>query len=93
MNWYKISQQALPISIVSYVPSYGELGISFNGGKKYVYPKVSPHVYNKISILLSNKNYKKVQEMLKELSANNIPDTQEDREEIMEELYERGELK
>ena len=31
--------------------------------------------------------------MLKELSANNIPDTQEDREEIMEELYERGELK
>ena len=69
MNWYKLSQQILPISILSY-NDYGELGISFSGGKKYVYPNVSPYIYNRISALLKNKNYKKVQQMLKNLSSN-----------------------
>ena len=48
MNWYKTAQQPpTPIAIVSY-NSYGELGISFNGGKKYVYPDVSPFYKEKI---------------------------------------------
>ena len=93
-NWYKnikISQN-IPISIVSYSPQTAELGISFNGGQKYVYPKVSPFVYNKIETLLRVKNYSKVQEVLKNLSANK-PETQEDKDEMLNELYDRGILK
>jgi hypothetical protein len=69
MNWYKRAQTftPAPITIVSY-NSYGELGISFNGGKKYVYPNVSPYIYDNIKKLLKYKNYKKVQEMLQQLS-------------------------
>jgi hypothetical protein len=90
-NWYKKAQQANPISIISY-NSTGELGISFNGGKAYVYPNVSPFVYKKIQTLLRVKNYKKVQDMLKNLSANN-QETEEDRQQMLNQLYEDGHLK
>ena len=69
MNWFKQTQQAPPIAIVSYIPEYGELGISFRGSKKYVYSDVSPFLYEKINILLRVKNYKEVQKILKNLSA------------------------
>ena len=42
MNWYKIAQQPAPIAITSYSTPIGELGISFNGGKRYIYYDVSP---------------------------------------------------
>ncbi len=69
-NSFKQSQQYAPIAIVSYIPEYAELGISFNGRKKYVYPGVSPYIYEQIRNLLKYKNYRKVQEMLKNLSIN-----------------------
>jgi hypothetical protein len=69
MNWYKLAQYA-PIAIVSY-NSYGELGISFNGGQKYTYPNVNPFLYEKIRNALRNKNYKAVAALLKRLSGKN----------------------
>lgn len=91
MNWYKSSQHIPePISIVSY-NSYGELGISFNGGKKYIYPDVSPFIYKKIKSLLKYKNYTKVQEKLRNLSSNN-QETEEDRQKMLSELPSQKEL-
>ena len=91
MNWYKTTQQYNPIAIISYVPEYGELGISFNGGKKYIYPGVSPFIYNKIQTLLRVKNYKKVQKILKNLS-DNRPDSEEDKQQMLDQLYDEGYL-
>ena len=89
MNWYKKSQLNIPIQIVSYIPEYGELGISFNRGKKYIYPDVNPFTYNKIHTLLRVKNYKQVQKILKNLSANR-PDTEEEKQQMLDELYDSG---
>ena len=91
MNWYKTAQQYAPIAIISYIPGYGELGISFNGGKKYIYPKVNPPLYNKIENLLKFKNYKKVQQILKNIS-DNRPDSEEEKQQMLDQLYDEGYL-
>ena len=88
-NWYKKAQQNIPIQIVSYIPEHEELGISFNSGKKYIYPNVTPFTYNRIQTLLKVKNYRAVQKILKNLS-NNRPDTKEEKNEMLDELYNRG---
>jgi len=90
MNWYKIAQQVLPISIVSYSPNIGELGISFNGGKKYIYLDVSPFLHDKINTLLRVKNYKKVNEILRNISVKKEEETPADKGEMLNELYEEG---
>ena len=87
----KIAQN-IPISIISYSDETGELGISFNSGKKYIYPNVSPFVFDKIEKLLKIKNYKEVQKMLKNLS-DNQPDTEEDKQQMLNQLYEEGYLR
>jgi len=91
MNWYKIAQQPAPIAIISYFASIGELGISFNGGKKYVYQDVSPFHYNKIMTLLRVKNYRAVQAILKNLSINR-PDTEKEKQQMLQQLYDEGYL-
>jgi hypothetical protein len=77
MNWYKIAQTSdipppPPIRVVSYFPKIqeGELGISFNGGKKYVYPKVPNPLHERIERLLGKKNYKAVEKILRNLTPN-----------------------
>ena len=89
MNWYKKAQQNIPIRIISYIPQHGELGISFNRGKKYIYPNVTPFTYSRIQTLLKVKNYREVQKILKNLSINR-PDTKEEKQEMLDELYEEG---
>ena len=92
MNWHKRAQKIAPISIISYIPSYEELGISFNGGKKYIYPNVNPFIYNQIRNLLKVKNYRKVQEILKNLSVKQ-KETNEDKKQMLDQLYDEGHLK
>ena len=72
MNWFKQAQEQeyQPIAIVSWIPSYGELGIVFNGGKKYTYYNVNDRVYKSIEFLLSKNNYKEVQKILTNLTNN-----------------------
>lgn len=91
MNWFKQAQQYPPIAILSY-DNYGDLAVSFNGGKKYVYPNVTPDNYNYIKSLLRNKNYRKVQEILKNIS-DARPDSEEDKQQMLNQLYEEGHLK
>ncbi len=88
-SWYKRAQKIVPISIVSYFPNIGELGISFNRGKTYIYPDVSPFLYDRINTLLRVKNYKEVNKILKNISENNKNNEKEDREEILNDLYDR----
>ncbi len=90
MNWFKQAQEYPPIAIVSY-DSYGDLEVSFNGGKKYIYPDVNPYTYKQIQKLIKFKNYTKVQEMLKNLSANK-PDPEEDKGQMLDQLYDEGYL-
>ena len=90
MSWYKTAQQILPITIVSY-NNLDELGISFSGGKTYIYPNVSPFYHNKIQTLLRVKNYREVQKILKSLSANR-PDTENERKQMLNQLYDEGHL-
>lgn len=90
MNWYKKAQEFPPIAITSY-DSYGNLGITFNGGKKYVYPDVSPYYYDYIKKFLKVKNYKKVQEILKNLSLSS-PTSEEDKQVMLDQLYDEGYL-
>ncbi len=92
MNWYKKSQEIKPIAIILY-NQIGELGISFSGGKTYIYPGVSPFLYEKISILLRVKNYREVSKILRRISENSKKDEEKEREEILNDLYERGILK
>lgn len=76
MNWYKQAKYDFPpISILSY-DGYGDLSISFNGGKKYVYPDVSPFYKDKIDFLLRKKNYKAVDVLLRNLSRTSKKDPQ-----------------
>lgn len=90
MNWYKIAQQQYaPIAIVSYFK--GDLGIVFNGGKKYTYEKINPDDYANLDRLLKHKNYKAAQEILRNWSPKK-EETEEDRQEMLNELYERGVL-
>ena len=91
MNWYKIAKQYATIAIVSY--SYdGTLGIVFNGGKKYIYENINIDNYGYLNSLLKNRNYRKAQEILKSWSSKN-EETDEDRQEILNELYDRDILK
>ncbi len=92
MNWYKKSQEIKPISIISY-NHIGELGISFNGGKTYIYPDVSPFLYEKINILLRVKNFREVSRILRKVSENSKENKEKEREEILNDLYDRGILK
>jgi len=91
MNWYKIAQEYPPIAIASY-NSYGELVIIFNGVGRYVYTNIVPYNYNKIKSLLDNKNYRAAQKLLSSWGTKNT-ETEEDREEMLTELYDRGYLK
>ena len=72
MNWYKKTQTENypPIGIISF-NSYGELGISFNGGQKYTYYGVSLEMHKKIRGLLYYKNYRKAKEILDNLARLN----------------------
>ena len=93
MNWYKESQ-SVPIQWLSFsqYPGdvYGEMGISFNGGQKYIYKDVSFDESEKIRKLLRNKNYSFVNKLLRNISdRQKKEDTKEDKEEILNELYER----
>lgn len=88
MSWYKKAQEYPPIAITSY-DSYGDLGITFNGGKKYVYENINPADYNRIDTLLRKRNYRAAQKIL----ANWSPKKEENEQEMLEELYERGILK
>lgn len=90
MSWYRIAQQVLPITIVSYSPNIGELGISFNGKKTYIYPNVSPFLYERIDKLLRVKNYKEVSKILRNISPKKEEETSADKDEMLDELYERG---
>ena len=92
MNWYKKAQNIKPISITSYT-HIGELGISFSGGKTYIYPDVSPFLYEKISTLLRVKNFREVSKILRRISENSKNNEEKEREEILNDLYERGILK
>ena len=92
MNWYKKSQEYAPIAITSYFPGTGELGISFNGGKIYKYIDINSFTYDKIYKLLKVKNYKTVNSILRTISEKNKKNEEENREEILNELYERGYL-
>ncbi len=91
MNWYKIAQEYAPIGIVSY-DDYGELGISFNGGKKYIYENINPKDYEYLDSLLRNRNYSKAQSILQVWSSRR-KETKEDKQEMLNELYEREILK
>jgi hypothetical protein len=91
MNWYKTAQEYPPIAIASY-NSYGELVIIFNGMRRYVYTNIVPDNYNKIKSLLDNKNYTAAQKLLSVWGTKN-KETEEDREEMLTELYDRGYLK
>ncbi len=93
MNWYKKAQEIRPIAITSYFDSIGELGISFSGGKTYIYPDVSPFLYEKINILLRVKNYREVSKILRRISENSKKNEEKEREEILNDLYNRGILK
>ena len=88
MNWYKIAQQQYaPIAIVSY---FGDnLGIVFNGGKKYTYERINPDDYLKIKTLLEKRNYTAAQALLRSWG-NAGKETEEDKQEMLDELYERG---
>ena len=89
MNWFKQAQTYPPIAIVSYFPSYGELGISFNGGKKYTYYDINPDNHAYLKSLLKNKNYEVAESILRSWGKQN-EETEEDKQEILNELYERG---
>ncbi len=90
MNWYRTAQQIAPIAIVSYFPNIGELGISFNGGKKYVYLDISPFLYDRMNVLLRVKNYREVSKILRNLSPKKEEETPADRDEMYDELVGKG---
>lgn len=85
----------VPIRIVSYEPSYGgKLEISFRGGRNYKYPNVSPYLYNYIASLLSHRNYKSVEKILRNISPLKEKDyTEEEKTQMLEELYKGGLLR
>lgn len=88
----KFAQSNTPISIYSYSKTYGELKILFNNKGPYTYYNVSPYTYNKIRYLLNKKNYSYVNKILRNISKN-TPHTEEEKSEMLDELYERGYLK
>ena len=92
MNWYKnnkIAQEYPPIAILSYDKDSEDLAIAFNGITRYVYPNVTPDDFNYLDKLLKHQNYKKAQEVLKNIS-NNRPD---DKQLMLDQLYNEGHLK
>jgi len=91
LNWYKKAQNNTNPIVITFYNSYGELGVSFNGGKTYIYLNVNPYVYDKIKRLLRNKNYREVNKILKNISGKGKEE--DNRKEILDELYERGILK
>ena len=98
MNWYKkvqltnkikLSQTNIPIDIYSYNETHGELKILFNDKGPYTYHNVNPFIYNKIKYLLSKRNYSTASKILRNISKN-TPHTEEEKNEMLNELYERG---
>ncbi|HUS49068.1 MAG TPA: hypothetical protein VMZ91_02830, partial [Candidatus Paceibacterota bacterium] len=66
---YKVAQ-VVPIQISGYNKTCDTLNVFFNNGSKiYTYDGVSPFLYDKIKSLLKYKNYAKVNEILRNLSA------------------------
>lgn len=92
MNWYKIAQLRAPIAITSYNETYNQLGISFAGSKTYTYENIVPDDHNYLESLLKNRNYPKAQEVLESWRTKR-QETEEDRQEMLTELYDRGVLK
>jgi len=94
MNWYKKAQQRIyPIMIAFYNHSTGDLGVSYNGGKTYVYPNISPYQKEYLEKLLGVKNYSTVSKFLKGITPKGNNVEQHDKNETMEELHNRGILK
>lgn len=94
MNWYKTAQYqpVVPIMISSYSYAYNTLKVLYRGKGPYEYPGVSPFIYNKIQNLLRYRNYKAAKQILDKLSSQKNPQghTDEEKREMLDELYERG---
>lgn len=97
MNWFKMSQYnpVVPMQISSYDYTYNRLYVLFRGKGPYMYPNVSPFIYNKITTLLRHRNYSSVKAILDKLSlTKNPPDhSKEEKEDMLNQLYEEGYLK
>jgi len=83
----KKAQQYVPIAIVNYDKEYGFLEISFNGSKKYPYENINWDNYIHLRGLLDNRNYKAAQKLLSGWHPK------EDKESMLDQLYEEGHLK
>jgi len=101
MNWFKIAQKYPPIAITSYDKDLN-LGITFNGGKKYIYKDINPDNYNYLRTLLSHKNYRAAQALLsgwsevdkeRKREKQEALKKEEDEQGMLNELYDRGYLK
>jgi len=69
MNWYKISTKQPAIRIIAYNPDFSELKINFiDSDKIYLYPNVSPFLYDKVRALLFRKNYSQVAQILRDVA-------------------------
>jgi hypothetical protein len=97
MSWYKESKKYNSIITILSYNKLGELAVMFNNTKRYVYPGVSPHLYEKIERLLSRNNSSAVIRILQNLSKTNKKEeeknrdhTNEEKQEMMNELQERG---
>ena len=94
MNWFRLAQYnpIVPIIISSYDYTYNILRVLYRGQGPYEYPDVSPHIYNKIQNLLRYRNYSAAKKILDRLSSSKVPEkeTEEEKQEMLNELYERG---
>lgn len=93
MNWFKLAQ--VSVKFLSY-NSYGEFEVLI-GDKPYTYYDISPYIANKLKWMIENLP---VGVALKQLKHYSDPDRyrqlnnqKTERDEIMDELYERGILK
>jgi hypothetical protein len=99
MSWYKIAK--LVLDFLSY-DSYGNFNVSING-KKYTYYNVSPFFAEKYKWMIENspRSHGKVLEGLKKFRDTEkhnqlnppVDDTNEEKQQMLEELYDKGYLK
>jgi hypothetical protein len=85
----KMAQTYPSIAIAAY-NNYGELVIIFEGVRREVYENVSPDTFGYLKSLLSHKNFKDAAILIDGLKKR---ETEEDRNEMLTELYDRGYLK
>lgn len=94
MSWFKKCQYnpVVPIQISSYNYTYNLLKVLYRGQGPYEYPNVSPFIYNKIANLLRYRNYRAAKKILDNLSPvkNKNDYTEEEKNQMLDELYERG---